>query len=83
MSARELQDWQTFYAAEPFGAIRDNLHAGLIASIMVNLLREKGSAAVTPADFLFVTAEQRRNASLSDGLAAFKRLAKQARRADS
>jgi len=68
-----------FYAAEPFGPTRDNLHAGLIASVIVNALRKKGTEPLSPSDFLFVSADAKRKRSLADGVAKLAALAKPAR----
>lgn len=36
MSAREFREWQAYHALEPWGATRDNWHAGLIAAAVAN-----------------------------------------------
>ena len=43
MDAREFAQWKAYYQLEPFGAERDNLHAGIIASAI---------SGGKPADFL-------------------------------
>jgi hypothetical protein len=52
LSARELDDWRAFYAVEPWGAWRENLHAGLVASTIANVNRAKGSKAFSAMDFM-------------------------------
>lgn len=75
MTAAELDEWAEYYATEPFGAVRDNLHAGIIASVVVNALRGRGKPMISPADFVLVSAIERRRRSLSDGIAQLRKLA--------
>lgn len=51
---RELRQWEAFYEAEPWGALRDNMHAGLIAATMANQNRKRGTRAATFKDFLLI-----------------------------
>lgn len=37
MSPSEFIHWMAYYRLEPFGQERDNLHAGIIASTIVNV----------------------------------------------
>lgn len=57
MSAREFDDWQEFYQVEPFGALRDNLHAGQIAAMVFNMNRAKNAKPLTATDFLLIARE--------------------------
>jgi len=41
-----------YYELEPFGARRDNWHAGMIAALLANIHRGKGAKAASPADFM-------------------------------
>lgn len=41
-----------YYALEPFGAERDNLHAALIASTIANVHRGKNQKAFKAEDFM-------------------------------
>jgi hypothetical protein len=52
MSARELDDWTAYWQVEPWGPWRDNVHAGLIASVIANVNRRPGSRAFSYADFM-------------------------------
>jgi hypothetical protein len=52
LPARELDEWTAFYAMEPFGAIRDNWHAAVIACITANAYRAKGKA-FSIQDFMY------------------------------
>lgn len=58
MSFNELRAWEAYYAVEPWGAIRDNMHAGLVAAAVVNVNRRKGAKAATHKDFLLVAKEE-------------------------
>jgi hypothetical protein len=52
-----------YYARNPFGAKRDNIHAALICSTMANVHGNKS----TPSDFMLKPADeiqQQKNASL-------------------
>lgn len=61
MGARELEEWMQFYAVEPWGAYRDNLHAGIIASAIVNGRPGRKGKAVKPGDFVLRSREEKRN----------------------
>jgi len=75
MTAAECDEWAEFASVEPFGSIRDNLHAGIIASLIINVLRGKNSRMVSPTDFLLVTSSERQRRSLSDGIKRLRVLA--------
>lgn len=49
-----------YYAVEPFGAYRDNLHAAIIASTLANIHRGKNKPASRMTDFLLETHSQRK-----------------------
>lgn len=51
-SAKELREWQIYSLIEPFGEERADLRTGIIASILVNLQRKKGTRAYTASDFM-------------------------------
>jgi Protein of unknown function (DUF4035) len=52
MSVRELDDWAAYWQVEPWGPWRDNVHAGLIASVVANVNRRSGSRAFSYVDFM-------------------------------
>ncbi len=52
ISSEELTEWQAYYEVEPFGQVRGDLQAGIVASTIVNLFREKGNKAVQPHDYI-------------------------------
>lgn len=41
ISSSELSEWMAYYQVEPFGQERDNLHAGIIASVFANANRDR------------------------------------------
>lgn len=51
VSSEELTEWQAYYAMEPFGQERGDLQAGVVASTVVNLFKEKGDEPSQPSDF--------------------------------
>jgi hypothetical protein len=42
-----------FYEIEPFGDVRSDYQAGMIASVIANIYSEKGSRIYQPADFMY------------------------------
>ena len=52
ISSAELSEWMMYYRMEPFGQERDNLHAGIIASVFANANRKKGKKAFEIKDFM-------------------------------
>lgn len=62
MGAGELEDWKRYYLVEPWGAWRDNLHAGIIAAMIANTAPSTRRKRARRADeFLFVDARERRS----------------------
>ncbi|MCB0073270.1 MAG: DUF4035 domain-containing protein [Caldilineaceae bacterium] len=41
MSGRELAEWMAFYQVEPFGDVRGDLQAGIVASTLANVYRDR------------------------------------------
>lgn len=60
MSVREFEHWKVRYMENPFGAWRDNYHAGLIAASIYNAKRGK-PPYVSATDFIFKTVDQARD----------------------
>lgn len=54
MSSREFTEWAAFYGMEPFGDLRGDLQAGVVAATVaeVNRDRKRRREPFTPADFL-------------------------------
>jgi hypothetical protein len=76
MGSRELQDWEAYYAVEPWGQLRDNMHAGMIASLLANQGRKRGSRAQTYEDFLLVPAQDKFEDNRKRFFGSLKSLAK-------
>lgn len=51
-SAREMRDWSYFYSVEPWGAERDNMHAGIITAMVFNTSRSRDTDARSYTDFM-------------------------------
>jgi hypothetical protein len=58
MTSSELTHWIAYDNIEPFGAIRDNIHAGIIAAMVGNPYK-KGKP-LSPVDFLLKDPEEQR-----------------------
>lgn len=75
MGAAELAEWAAFYELEPFGPRRDNVHAGIIASVVANVNRDRSSKALTPADFLIEDPQEARERRTREAINSLMRLA--------
>lgn len=58
MSFNELRAWEAYYVVEPWGQLRDNMHAGQICAAVSNPHRRKGTRPLTHKDFLLVAREE-------------------------
>lgn len=79
MSARELHDWTLFWQAEPWGSVRDNLHAGLIAAAVHAPHVRRGKKGPTFKDFMLrdaASAQEERRAQTRSTLASLRVMAK-------
>lgn len=52
-----MLDWSYFYGVEPWGAERDNMHAGLIAAMVFNRHRTRDEEMRSFRDFMFKEAD--------------------------
>lgn len=83
LDSAELTAWQAFFDVEPFGPLRDNLHAGIIAAALINgnPWRRKGARDVTPSDFLLTVERPRQTvAEMKAALAGVRPRRKRTRR---
>lgn len=78
LSSSELTEWMSFFEIEPFGPMRDNLHAGQIAAMLFNVNRKKGSSPIGPGEFMYKDDYARREENTVNFLAGLKTLAKPA-----
>lgn len=70
--ASELLEWEAYWRAEPWGAYRDNIHAGLICAVLGNIHRRKGSPEITYEDFMLKEREDYKRAETERALAWFR-----------
>lgn len=59
MGAGEMHRWMAYEAVEPFLSTRVDLAGGIVASIVANVNRGKGSPAFDPLDFMPIQASAR------------------------
>ena len=52
MSSTEFSTWMAKYNISPFGAVRDDLRAGMIASPLINIQLAKGETRTKPGDWI-------------------------------
>lgn len=52
MSSEELSMWMAYEVLEPFGEVRSDIRAGIIASTIANSTRGKTQKAFAPEDFM-------------------------------
>ena len=72
IGADELSEWIAYASLEPFGAIRGDLQAGIVASTIAGALGGKA----TPGDFL-LTFEPKKEKTAADWQTIFKSMAAQ------
>ena len=58
MPAAEYVQWARYYSEEPFGEVRADLRAGIIASTFANVMRGKRGRAMRPMDFMPIVKRQ-------------------------
>jgi hypothetical protein len=58
MPAAEYVEWARYYNDEPFGEVRADLRAGIIASTVANAMRGKGGRARKPMEFMPIVRKQ-------------------------
>lgn len=73
LGAAEYDGWVRYYAEEPWGAYRDNLHAALIADTVA---RAHGGKKSKLSDYILKPATVRRNEELAEGLARLRLFSK-------
>lgn len=86
MGAAEADQWVLFGREEPFGPMRDNIHAALIASTIANVNRSRSSPPIRVADFMLLgesAREQRGRAGMQALASALRMAASNGKRIDS
>ena len=62
MNSRELTEWMAYAKLEPFGDLRADLRAGIVASTVANAQRGRKRRPLKPEDFMpYAKAERHRN----------------------
>jgi hypothetical protein len=51
ISSEELTEWAAYYQLDPFGGVRGDMQAGVMASTMANIHAKRGHR-FTPSDFM-------------------------------
>lgn len=59
MTSSEFSEYMEYDAIAPFGNERDNIHAGLIASAVINSSMSRPKKPVMPSDFMLKTTADR------------------------
>ena len=75
MTAREFSEWMEFARDEPFGPVRDNLHAGMITAMIYNANRRKNQKPMAAADFLLMTERERMERRTQKTMSTMKAIA--------
>lgn len=70
----EYADWLAFWEVEPWGAYRDNLHTGILASLLAT--PKKGHKRPAPSEFLLRTKDEQREQSTGKALSWLRAVAK-------
>ena len=52
MSSYELTQWIAYFKVEPFGHVRGDIQAGVIASVIANSSPGRGKRTYRPSDFM-------------------------------
>ena len=78
MGNRDLMEWIAYYEIEPFGQYRDNLHAGMVASILYNANRGKRTKALEVSDFILRDRWEQREKQTAEFFGGLRALAKKA-----
>ena len=76
LTSTELVEWMALYELEPFGAWRDNYHAAMQASLLLNINRGRNSAPSKISDFMYRDRDSQREKDTSCFMAGLKLLAK-------
>lgn len=55
----EFRWWIAYHRLEPFGQVRDDLRAGVVASVVANTHRSRGTKTFQPGDFVLKFGKRR------------------------
>jgi hypothetical protein len=79
-AASDVDEMFRFYSSEPFGAYRDNLHTGILASVIANVNRAPGGKKFLPQDFMVVDRVKRSSERVKGVVDFFKSIGRRANR---
>lgn len=71
MPSSEFSEWLTYFSLEPFGTVRENYHAGLIASTVANCHSKRTFQA---DDFMLKTETEIKRKKFENARAQFRAL---------
>ena len=71
MGAGELVEWMAYYALEPFGQERDNIHSAMVASVTANANRDPKRRPFKPDDFMLKPRKRKSVSMEFDALVSF------------
>lgn len=74
-----MQDWAEYWTLEPWGAMRDNLHTGIVASLLYNVNRGNAEPR-QPQDFMITDGESVKETKMQKFLANLRAMAKPKKR---
>jgi len=75
-SASDVDRVTAYFHREPWGPLRDNMHAALIVANIRNIFRGKNSRQVKLEDFMFVDKSEHKKKSLAGFVSWARGLAK-------
>ena len=76
MSAREFSRWMEYFRSDPFGPVRDNLHAGMVTAMLFNANRRKGQRPLSASDFLLMSERDRMSQRTKKTMETMRAIAK-------
>lgn len=76
MGASELLEWRAHYRRAPWGSMRDNVHAGIVAATVRNVHLRKGAKPLGFSDFILRSADEERGARARSVFGMLKAMAK-------
>lgn len=80
MGASELAEWVKFWKMEPWGAYRDNIHAGFIAATIANVNRKPNTKPITHEVFMLTDRSDYSKRKTKETLSWMKAVGKKVKR---
>lgn len=81
MDSAELSEWIAYHGLNPFGEQRGDLRAGIIASVIANANRGKGTRSFKPSDFMPKFGDKAKKRQTGDEMMAIFKMFVQAQNA--